>query len=163
MLYWLWRRQRLVRYDEIAAQEKIRVIRHNNKVCDFIDELRLWAPDFEKADSKERVEELLSESGYDTTIRGKWPLAEGEDPSKWGIKIAKGMAAWKVARHDGPAEFLALTDPNRHEQAMRRQERIDAKVEQIIKQLVQLKAMKQIQRRLEPKLINGTVAKPAEA
>lgn len=78
------------------------------------------------------------------------------------IKIAKGIASWNVERHDGPAAFLALSDPYRLEQAMMRQERIDAKVEQIIKQLVQLKAMKQIQRRLEPKLINGTVAKPAE-
>jgi hypothetical protein len=162
LLYWLWRRQRLVRHDEVQVQERLRVIRHNNKVCDFIDELRLWAPEFEKADSKERVEELLAESGYDTTIRRKWPLAEGEDPSKWGVKIAKGMASWNVERHDGPAEFLALTDPYGFEKAMMRQERIDAKVEQIIKQLVQLKAMKQVQRRLEPKLINGTVAKPAE-
>src|SRR5664279_107754 len=68
LLYWLWRRQRLVRHDEIVAQEKLRVIRDNNKVCDFIDDLRLWAADFEKADSKERVDELLSESGYDSTI-----------------------------------------------------------------------------------------------
>lgn len=164
MLYWLWRRQRLDRHEEIAAQEKLRTIRHNNMVCDFIDALRVYAPDFEKANTKEQVEDLLSTlpPDYGNFIRQKWPLAENEDPTKWGTRIAKGMASWNVKRHDGPAEFLALSDPNGLEVTIYRREGIDAKVEQIIKRLVQLKAMKQTQRRLEPKLINGTTAKPTE-
>ena len=111
----------------------------------------------------ERVEELLAAlpDGYEEIVRRKWPLAEKEEPNKWGAKIAKGMASWNVTRLEGPAEFTAMSDPIDLQFALISRDRIDTKIEQITKRLVQLKAMKQMQRQLEPKLINGTATKAA--
>jgi hypothetical protein len=156
LLGWLWRSRRIDLYHELKIQQKLSDIRHNNKVSDIAGTLRAHAPDFEKADSKEQVEELLSAlpNGYEDVIRHKWPLVEKEDPKKWGAKIAKGMASWIVTRLEGPAEFLALSDPFDIKVALIARDPIDAKIEQTTKRLVQLKAMKQAHQWLEPKLIS---------
>jgi hypothetical protein len=88
-------------------------------------------------------------SGFGVILH-KWPLGKDEDPKGWGAKIAKGLQDWKFEKREGPKEFLAMSDHDDLHLALVRRERLDAKIEQTIKRLIQLKAAKQAQRQLEP-------------
>jgi hypothetical protein len=92
---------------------------------------------------------------YSNTIRQRWPLQTGEDPNTWGPKIAKGLLSWKPPRRDEQAdEFIATVDLETFDMALARIDRLDAMIDRTIKRLMQIKTMKQMYRRLEPKLIN---------
>jgi hypothetical protein len=92
-------------------------------------------------------------------IRAKWALKQDEDSVKWGERIAKGLASWSVTRQEGAAAFLAMSDLVSVLLTLKVTEPIGAKIEQITKRLVQVKAAKQALRRLEPKLINVAIPK----
>ena len=97
---------------------------------------------------------------YRNTIRYRWPLRDGDDPNTWGPRIASGLSAWKPpVRHEEADEFIEAVDLVSFDQHLARIERLDAMIDRTIKRLVQLKSMKQMYRRLEPKLINIPASK----
>ena len=62
-------------------------------------------------------------------------------------------------RHEQADEFIAMVDLEAFDMALARLERLDAMIDRTIKRLMQIKTMKQMHGRLEPKLINGSVTK----
>lgn len=155
-----WRRRRLDCHEQITIQKRLDEIRQENENSHDVENLRSFASEFDEATSEEKVEALLAplSSLYSNTIRQKWPLQTGEDPNTWGAKIAKGLLSWKPAtRHEQADEFIAIVDLEAFDMALTRIERLDAMIERTIKRLLQTKTMKQMHRRLEPKLINGSV------
>jgi hypothetical protein len=94
-------------------------------------------------------------SGYSDVILARWPLEPGADPAAWGSKIGEGLAQWKPkSRHEGADEFVEIFDLDTFDDDLARIERLDAMIDRTIKRLMQVKTMKQMYRRLEPKLIN---------
>jgi hypothetical protein len=94
------------------------------------------------------------------TIRRDWPFKTGDDPKKWGAKIAEGLLAWKpVPRYEQANEFTRVLDLGEFDTALDRMERLDSIIDRKIKQLMQLKTMKQMHSRLEPKLIDVPATK----
>src|SRR6202035_5394085 len=115
------------------------------------------APKFREATSVEQVEAVLAPLSplYANTIRGEWPFKPGDDPQKWGPKIAEGLLTWKPApRHEQAGEFIEILKLDEFDMALTRIERLDAMIDRTIKRLMQLKTMKQMHGRLEPKLID---------
>jgi hypothetical protein len=113
LLNLLWRARRYRRREQMQDQKKLDAIRQRNEVSHHVDRLRAFAPEFEKAATKDDVEKVLANlpADYDETIRSRWPLKEDEDPNKWGERNAKALAAWIVERHEDPDEFLVTSDP----------------------------------------------------
>ena len=157
-----WRRRRLDCYERITIQKRLDKIREENETSRHIENLRSFASEFNEAASVEKVEALLVNlsSLYSNTIRDRWPLQTDEDPNTWGPKIAKGLLSWAPPRrHEQADEFIAIVDLETFDMALARIERLDAMIERTIKRLMQIKTMKQMHSRLEPKLINGSVTK----
>jgi len=157
-----WRRRRLDCHEQITIQKRLDEIREVNENSRHVENLRSFASEFNEADSVEKVETILSRLSplYSNTIRGRWPLQAGEDTNTWGPKIAKGLLSWKPApRHEQADEFVEIVDLEEFDMALARIERLDAMIERTIKRLMQIKTMKQMHGRLEPKLINGSVTK----
>ena len=157
-----WRRRRLDCHEQITIQKRLDEIREVNENSRHVENLRSFASEFNEADSVEKVETILSRLSplYSNTVRGQWPLQAGEDTNTWGPKIAKGLLSWKPApRHEQADEFVEIVDLEEFDMALARIERLDAMIERTIKRLMQIKTMKQMHGRLEPKLINGSVTK----
>lgn len=157
-----WRRRRLHHYEQITIQNRLAEIREDNQHSRHVDNLRSLASQFSQATSRNKVEALLASLSplYINTIRQEWPLATGEDEKTWGAKIAKGLSSWKPEpRHEQAQEFMATLDIEAFDIALARIERLDAMIDRTIKRLMQLKTMKQMHARLEPKLINLPPAK----
>jgi hypothetical protein len=162
----LWRRRRLERYEQIGMQKRLAAVREANETSRHIENLRSFGPKFEKAKTSEEVKELLSQLNplYSNTIRSKWPLKEGDDPTKWGSKIASGLSEWKPSqRHEEGNEFLQVVDLDSFDQELNRIERLDAMIDRTIKRLMQIKTMKQMWTRLQPKLIDVSATKSLSA
>ena len=157
-----WRRRRLDCHEQITIQKRLDEIREVNENSRHVENLRSFASEFNEADSVEKVETILSRLSplYSNTIRGRWPLQAGEDTNTWGPKIAKDLLSWKPApRHEQADEFVEIVDLEEFDMALARIERLDAMIERTIKRLMQIKTMKQMHGRMEPKLINGSVTK----
>jgi hypothetical protein len=157
-----WRRRRLDCHERITIQKRLDKIREENETSRHIENLRSFATEFNGATNAEKVEALLAtlSSLYSNTIRHRWPLQTGEDPTTWGPKIAKGLLSWEPPRrHEQADEFIAMVALETFDMALARIERLDAMIERTIKRLMQIKTMKQMHGRLEPKLINGSVTK----
>ena len=158
----LWRRRRLECHEQIVIQQRLDKIQAENEHSHHVDNLRSFAPEFAKANSVEQVEAVLATLSpiYRNTIRNRWPFKTGDDPQKWGPKIAEGLLAWKPApRHEQADEFVKILDLNEFDMALARIERLDAMIDRTIKRLMQLKTMKQMHGRLEPKLIDVSATK----
>ena len=157
-----WRRRRLDCYERITIQKRLDQIRATNEISQHIENLRSFAAEFNEAADAEKVEALLATLSplYSNTVRDRWPLQTDEDPSTWGPKIAKGLLAWiPPKRHEQADEFIAMVDLEAFDMALARLERLDAMIDRTIKRLMQIKTMKQMHGRLEPKLINGSVTR----
>jgi hypothetical protein len=155
-----WRRRRLDCHEQITIQKRLHEIREKNEASRHIENLRALAAEFNEATSGEKVEALLARLGYEEFIRKQWPLQEGEDANTWGPKIAKGLLSLRSAsRHEQADEFIAVVDLDAFDMALARIERLDAMIERTIKRLMQIKTMKQMHGRLEPKLINLSATK----
>ena len=157
-----WRRQRLNCYERITIQKRLDQIREKNETSQHIENLRSFATEFNEATDVEKVEALLATFSpfYSNTVRDRWPLQTDKDPSTWGRKIAKGLLAWiPPTRHEQADEFLAMVDLETVDMALARLERLDAMIDRTIKRLMQLKTMKQMHGRLEPKLIEASAQK----
>ena len=152
-----WRRRRLECHERILIQQRLDRVREQNEYSHHVDNLRSLAPEFGKATSKEQVEAVLATLSpiYRNTIRNKWPFKSGDDSQKWGPQIAEGLLAWKPApRYEQANEFTKILDLDEFDTALDRIERLDAMIDRTIKRLMQLKTMKQMHSRLEPKLID---------
>jgi hypothetical protein len=157
LLNLLWRRQRLEFREQIVIQQRLDKVRAKNEHSHHVDKLRSFAPEFAKATSVEQVEAVLASLSpiYRNTIRRDWPLKTGDDPQKWGLKIAEGLLAWEPARrHEEADEFIEILDLEEFDMTLDRIERLDTMIDRTIKRLMQLKTMKQMHRQLEPKLID---------
>lgn len=153
----LWRRRRLERYEQIGMQKRLADVREANETSRHIENLRSFGPEFNQAKTVAEVEALLFPLSplYSNTIRSRWPLREGDDPTTWGSRIASGLSAWKPSeRHEGGDEFIEVIDLDSFDEDLNRIERLDAMIDRTIKRLMQIKTMKQMCSRLEPKLIN---------
>jgi hypothetical protein len=156
----LWRRRRLDCYEQITIQKRLDTIRKENETSHHIENLRSFASEFNEATGVAKVEALLGRlsSLYSNTIRQRWPLQTDEDPNTWGPKIAKGLLCWKPGpRHEQADEFIEIFDLDSFDDDLARIERLDAQVDRTIKRLMQIKTMKQMCNRLEPKIINTTM------
>ena len=155
----IWRRRRLGRYDRISTQKRLDQIRRDNEQSRHIENLKAFASEFNAADTVEKVHTLLAQLSplYRNTIKRDCPLRDGEDPAKWGERIASDLSAWKVpVRHEGADEFLKAIDPDEaFDRSLDRIERLDAMIDRTIKRLVQIKTMKQLYGQLKPKLVSG--------
>jgi hypothetical protein len=161
-----WRRRRLDCYEQITIQKQLDKIREKNETSHHIENLRTFASEFNEATSVEKVEALLARliSLYSNTIRSRWPLQPGEDPGTWGPKIAKGLLSWDPGpRHEQADEFAKIFDLDTFDDDLARIERLDAMIDRTIKRLMQIKTMKQMHGRLEPKLINLSATKDPPA
>src|ERR1700730_4878631 len=161
-----WRRRRLECHEQIVIQQRLDEVHKENEYGHHVDNLRSFAPEFGQATSVEQVEEALARLSpiYRNTIQNKWPFNTGDDPQKWGPKIAEGLLAWKPAtRHEGADEFIKVLDLDEFDMALARIERLDAQIDRTIKRLMQLKTMKQMHGRLEPKLIDVSATKNLQA
>jgi hypothetical protein len=162
LLNLLWRRQRLELHEQIELQQRLDKVRADNEVSQHIDNLRSFAPEFAKATTVEQVEAVLARTGpsYTYTIRVRWPFQTGDDPQKWGPKIAEGLSALKpVPRHEEADEFIEILDLEGFDVTLDRIERLDAMIDRTIKRIMQVKTMKQMHGQLEPKLINISATK----
>src|ERR1700682_2989880 len=161
-----WRRRRLECHEQITIQKRLDKIREENETSRHIENLRSFASEFNEATSVEKVEALLAplSSLYTNTIRNRWPLQTGEGPTTWGPKIAKGLLSWKPApRHEQADEFIAIVDLEEFDMALARIERLAPQRHRAVKRLMQVKTMKQMYGRLEPKLINLSAIKTPPA
>ena len=112
--------------------------------------------------SVEQVEAVLARLDpiYMNTIRNRSPFKTGDDPKTWGLKIAESLLAWKPEpRYEQADEFIAILNLDEFDTALDRIERLDAMIDRTIKRLMQLKTMKQMHSRLEPKLIDVSATK----
>jgi hypothetical protein len=157
-----WRRRRLECHEQIVIQKRLDKIREVNETSHHVENLRSLAPKFGKATSVEQVEAVLAPLSplYANIIRGEWPFKPGDDPQKWGPKIAEGLLVRKPApRHEQAGEFIEILKLDEFDMALTRIERLDAMIDRTIKRLMQLKTMKQMHGRLEPKLIDVSANK----
>jgi hypothetical protein len=162
----LWRRRRLERYEQISMQTKLADVRKANETSRHIENLRSFGPDFDQAKTVEEVEALLFPLAplYSNTIRSRWPLKEGDDPTKWGSKIASGLSEWKPSeRHEEGHEFIEVFDLLVFDHCLNWIERLDSMIDRTIKRLMQIKTMKQMFSQLEPKLINASATQSLSA
>ena len=158
----IWGRRRLDRHGQITIQKRMDETFEANDRSLHIEVLRSLAPEFDQATTAEQVEAVLAriDSIYENTILRDWPLQEGDDPITWGPKIAAGLLTWKPEpRRGGDDAFLAIIDLDAFDISLARIERLDAMIDRTIKRLMQVKTMKQMQNRLEPKLINLSATK----
>jgi hypothetical protein len=161
-----WRRRRLDCYEQITIQKRLDEIREGNEHSHHVENLRSFASEFNEATSEEKVEALLAPLSplYSNTIRQEWPLQTGEDASTWGAKIAKGLLSWKPSRrYEHADEFTKIVDLDTFDISLARIERLDAQIDRTVKRLMQVKTMKQMYGRLEPKLIDLSVARSPPA
>jgi hypothetical protein len=78
----------------------------------------------------------------------------------WGPKIGESLALLKPETlHEGADEFIKIFDLDTFDDDLARIERLDAMIDRTIKRLMQIKTMKQMHDRLEPKLINLSATK----
>ncbi len=157
-----WRRRRLDCYDRITLQKRLNEIREENETSRDVEKVAAFAPEFKEANSVEKVEAILSRlpPGYSEAIRSHWPFEVGADPVTWGLKIGEALARWEPeTRHEGADEFVEIFDLDTFDDDLARIERLDAMIDRTIKRLMQIKTMKQMYGRLEPKLINFSVTK----
>jgi hypothetical protein len=155
----LWRRQRLDRHGQITIQKQLDKIREVNEASRHCEVLCSVVPEFREATTEEEVVRILDclRPIYKITILQDWPLQTHEDPATWGAKIAKGIQSdWGVPapRHEKADEFMAIIDLDAFDISLARIERLDAMIDRTIKRLMQVKTMKQMYGRLQPKLIN---------
>jgi len=155
-----WRRRRLDLYDQITMQKQLNEIREENEASRELEKLAAVASEFEEADSVEKVEAILSELEYSEVIRSHWPLGAGADPVAWYSKIKGDLEQWRLAtRHEGADQFIKIFDLDTFDDDLARIERLDAMIDRTIKRLMQVKTMKQMHDRLQPKLINLSATK----
>jgi hypothetical protein len=152
-----WRRRRLDCYAQIIIQKQLNKIREENETIRDIENLVALASEFKKADSVEKVGAILSRLApiYIYFILSHWPLEVGADPVAWGSKIGEALARSRPPTpREGADEFVEIFDLDTFDDDLARIERLDAMIDRTIKRLMQVKTMKQMHRRLEPKLIN---------
>ena len=157
----VWRRRRVVRYDELKMQKRLNEIRKNNEIGRDRANLYDLASSFENLTSAEEVEAKLATLSplYRAVISTKWPRAKDGDGKEWGAKIAKGLEVWKTQDiYEEADEFIRAVESESIVLDLMRLERIDAQIESTFKRLVQTKTTKQALQRLQPKLI--TISSP---
>src|ERR1017187_6989678 len=135
-----WRRRRLDRFERAIIQKRLDKIRETNEISRHIENLRSLASLFNQATSVEKVEALFATLStlYKNIILRDWPLRADEDPNAWGLKIAKGLFAWKVPpRHEQADEFIATINPEEFYPALARIERLDLMIDRAVKRLMQ--------------------------
>jgi hypothetical protein len=158
----LWHKRRLECREQIALQQRLDKLREVNENSQHVEILRSFAPEFAEATSVEQVEAVIASLSpiYSNTIRGRWPFTTGDDPQKWGAQIAESLLAWKPEpRYEQADEFIKILDLDEFDMSLDRIERLDAMIDRTIKRLMQLKTMKQMYGRLEPKLIDVSATK----
>ncbi len=156
-----WRRRRLDCYEQIIMQKELNEIREDNETSREIEKLAAVASEFEGADTVEKVEVIFSglDPGYSEVIRSHWPLEARADPVAWGSKMRADLARRTTVRLEGPDQFIKIFDPDTFDDDLARIERLDAMIDRTIKRLIQVKTMKQMHARLEPKLIDLSATK----
>jgi hypothetical protein len=155
-----WRRRRLDCYDRITKQKRLNEIREENQASREIEKIAAVASECEGADSVEKVEAILSELEYGEVIRSHWPLEAGADPVAWYSKIRGDLEQLRPAtRHEGAEQFVEIFNLDTFDDDLARIERLDAMIDRTIKRLMQVKTMKQMHDRLQPKLINLSATK----
>ncbi|WP_316168884.1 MULTISPECIES: hypothetical protein [unclassified Bradyrhizobium] len=142
----IWRRERIERYDQAELEESVKAVRLNNQAFKCRQELHEIGPKFAQAKTFVSVEKLLRKHAYYAEAIRQWvPRSKEEDEAKWGPAIAEYLKNLPVQLLlKGPSETRALIDPIKIEREADRLDRIDERIGQVIKRLMQIKTTKQL-------------------
>src|SRR5258708_39274997 len=88
-----WRRRRLECHEQIVIEQQLDKLHEENEYSHHVDNLRSFAPAFEKASSVEQVEAWPArlDPTYANTIRHKSACKTRDDPQQRGPKIDQPM------------------------------------------------------------------------
>jgi hypothetical protein len=155
-----WERDRLDRSQQLSM-----LLRQHELISayPFLQDLRKLtarASEFQKAKSAEDVERLLSElhSVLADGIRVTCQL-DNYEPERWGNVIAEALTTLDIEEIDRVSLLLKLQADFPVLDRVLKLDRIDILIDRTIKSLMQLKAVKQMYRQLEPKMIPTTKLK----
>lgn len=143
----MWRQMRVKRYEDAHLQRRIEIVRQNNDGVPARAALQAMAPEFAQADTPEKVDKLLKKyKPYARTIVTWIPRpTDSEKEAGWGAAIGEYLKNLKVGEViEGPSEVTTFVDPFDIEVQEDRMGRLDERISQLIKRLVQIKASKQM-------------------
>jgi hypothetical protein len=145
----------------------VKAVRVNNQAFQVRQKLQEIGPEFAQAKTLASVEKLLRKYAYYAEIITEWVPRPKEEEAKWGPAIAEFLNKLPARQLlKGPSEFKALVDPSQIELDADRLDRIDERIGQVIKRLMQIKTTKQLFPNLNgnpSKVINVQAgAKPAD-
>jgi hypothetical protein len=157
-----WRRQRLDRYERSKLKQRVEQIREYNEVNRDRENLKNWGMKLGQAESIEAVEGILSRlSPYYVEIITEAVPREAQEAAAWGPAIGAYFSDFELKDQlEGPAQFIAIVNPDLIENDMARSDRVDEAIDRTIKRLMQVKTAKQISPMMrrkadaDPKLIN---------
>ena len=157
-----WRKQRLDRYERLKLKQRVDQIRDYNEVSRDRQNLKNWGMKLGQAESIEAVEEILSQlSPYYVELITEAVPREAQDAAAWGPAIGAYFSDFELNDQlEGPAQFIAIVNPDLIENDMARSDRVYEAIDRTIKRLMQVKTAKQIFPKMrrkadaDPKLIN---------
>jgi hypothetical protein len=158
-----WKKQRMDRYDQICLRQRHAEFRKQNNVNFRRSILKGLGAEFSEAASVEVVEQIISRlsPSYAQSILEGVPREKCKDPAQWGQEIGKVLSKLEVEDQlEGPDLFAAIVNPDLMAAEISRSDRLDEAIDRKIKQIMQVKASKQVfpsmrkNARSEPKLIN---------
>jgi len=162
----MWRQRRLQRHDDQILQAQIDHVHEHNRAVPIRVELQALAPEFAEANTVEQVEKLLAKHAYGEVIASWVPRPkESEKEASWGPAISEHLKKMKVGSIvEGPSEILTYVDPFKLELQEDRMGRLDERILQVTKRLVQIKASKELFRdRRDPAKLVSVNDKPRPA
>lgn len=142
----MWRQRRLQRHDDQLLQAHIDKIHEHNRVVPIRVELQALAPEFAEACTVEQVEKLLAKHPYGGVIPLWVPRPkESEKEASRGPQISEHLKKMEVGSLvEGPSEILTYVDPFKLGMQEDRMGRLDERILQVTKRLVQIKASKEL-------------------
>jgi hypothetical protein len=157
----IWCQRRLDRYEQIKTKQTQENIQRQNELYQTLENIFPRINDFARAGDQEKVEELLStlDPTQANFINSTWP-SSAYLLFEWGPAIASGLSSYlPIKRYEGSDEFARIVELMVDDKILASEERLNATFDWTIKRLVQLKAVKQMYRRLEPSVINNSASK----
>lgn len=142
----MWQRERIVRYENALLQQRVNKVRSDNEANNYRRELHDLGPKFAQAQTFASVEKLLRKYAHFKEIIKTWaPRPREEDEAKWGPTISKHLEKVEVGPIvEGPSEAMLLIDPSMIEVQFKRLDRIEERISQVSKKLMQIKTAKQL-------------------
>jgi hypothetical protein len=142
-----WRQKRLRKYEQQLLQARIEDVQKQNQFVPLRADIKALAREFAGATTVDEVEKLLAKHGMKGEIITVWVPKpnESEKQAEWGTAIAEHLKKMDVGTIvEGPSEITTYVDPWKLELQEDRMERLDERILQVTKRLVQIKASKEL-------------------